>query len=252
MMANFYDTHFHFDLQEPRGEILKEIENKEIYTIAVTNLPPLYEKLNNEVNSKFIKVALGFHPELIGQYQKYIPEMWRLLPNVKYIGEVGIDLKVGKETKSLQISFFEELIAKCNILGNKIISIHSRAAIQEVIAIVGKNINSKIILHWYSGTRQNQKQAIDNGYYFSVNYAMLSSDSGRKIVANIPNDKILIETDSPFIQIDKQISRSYNIDKIVEGIAKIKGEEINNMQNILWDNFLNIISTNESLPKIQQ
>lgn len=106
-MANLYDTHFHFDLQEAKSEVLKEIENNQIYTIAVTNLPPLYEKLKKEVNSKFVRVALGLHPELIEQYQKYIPDMWRLLPDVKYVGEVGIDLKVGKESRGLQLSFLK-------------------------------------------------------------------------------------------------------------------------------------------------
>lgn len=241
-MANLYDTHFHLDLQESKNNILKEIDSNKIYTIAVTNLPPLYEKLNNEINSKFIRVALGFHPELIGQYQKHIPDMWRLLPDAKYIGEVGIDLKTGKESKNLQLSFFEDLIGKCSILGNKILSVHSRAAASEVVSIIGENFNGKIILHWYSGTKQNQEQAIRNGYYFSVNYAMINSGSGQKIISNIPDDKILIETDSPFTSINGHIYKPSEIGKIVEGIAMIKNMDIEVMQNILWDNFVTLIS----------
>ena len=148
--------------------------------------------------------------------------MWRLLPDAKYIGEVGIDLKTGKETKNMQISFFEELIYKCNDLGNKVISIHSRAAASEVISIIGEKFNGKIILHWYSGTKQNQERAINNGYYFSVNHAMLNSESGRKIISNIPDNRILIETDSPFISINGHTYRPSEIGKIVEGIGLIK------------------------------
>ncbi|MDR2410655.1 MAG: TatD family hydrolase, partial [Bacteroidales bacterium] len=216
-MANLYDTHFHFDLQDEKGEVLKEIENNQIYTIAVTNLPPLYEKLKKEVRSKFVRIALGLHPELIGQYQKYIPDMWRLLHEAKYIGEVGIDLKIGKKSRNLQLSFFEELIERCNTFGNKVLSVHSRAASSEVISIIGENFNGKIILHWYSGTKQNQEHAINNGYYFSVNYAMLNSESGRKIIKNIPNDKILLETDSPFTSINGHIYKPSEIRNIVEG-----------------------------------
>lgn len=241
-MANFYDTHFHLDLQESKNEILKEIESNKIYTIAVTNLPPLYEKLSKEINSKFIRIALGLHPELIGQYQKYIPDMWRLLPDAKYIGEVGIDLKTGKESKNLQLSFFEELIGKCNAIGNKVLSVHSRAAAAEAISIIGENFNGKIILHWYSGTKQNQEQAIRNGYYFSVNYAMLNSNSGRKIISNIPDDRILIETDSPFTSIDGHVYRLSDIGRIVEGIAIIKNINIESVRNILWNNFVAVIS----------
>lgn len=241
-MANLFDTHFHFDLQKSKNKVLKEIEDNKIYVIAVTNLPPLYEKLNKEVNSKYVRIALGFHPELISQYQKYIPDMWRLLPTVKYVGEVGVDLKIGKESRDLQLSFFEKLIDKCNDLGNKILSIHSRAAASEIISIIGDKFHGKIILHWYSGTKQHQERAINNGYYFSVNYAMLSSDSGREIIANIPNDKILIETDSPFTQIDKQIFRPFSIGKIVEEMATVKGVDTVYMQDVLWNNFLNVIS----------
>ncbi len=241
-MANLYDTHFHLDLQESKSEVLKEIENNQIYTIAVTNLPPLYEKLKKEVNSKFIRIALGLHPELIGQYQQYIPDMWRLLPDAKYVGEVGIELKTGKESRNLQLSFFEELIDKCNTFGNKILSVHSRAAAAEVISIIGENFNGKIILHWYSGTKQNQEQAISNGYYFSVNYAMLNSDSGKKIIGNIPNDKILLETDSPFTSIDGHVFKPSELGKIVEGIAMLKNKNIEEMRNILWNNFITLIS----------
>ncbi len=241
-MVNLYDTHFHLDLQKSRSDILEEIEINSIYTIAVTNLPSLYEKLSNEVNSKFVRVALGFHPELIGQYQKYIPDMWRLLPHAKYIGEVGIDLKTGKESKNLQLSFFDELINKCNSLGNKVLSVHSRAAAPEVISIIGDNFNGKIILHWYSGTRQKQEHAIRNGYYFSINYAMLNSDSGRKIINMIPDDKILIETDSPFTSINGHVFRPSEIRKITEGIALIKKTPTEIIQNILWNNFKTMIT----------
>ncbi|GHT63588.1 hydrolase [Bacteroidia bacterium] len=241
-MANLYDTHFHLDLQRSRNEVIEEIECNKIYTIAVTNLPPLYEKLRKEVDSKYVRVALGFHPELIGQYQKYIPDMWRLLPEAKYIGEVGIDLKTGKECKNQQISFFEELINQCHSLGNKILSVHSRMAASEVVSIIGSQFNGKVILHWYSGTKQVQMQAIGNGCYFSVNYAMLNSESGRKIINNIPDNKILIETDSPFTFMNGHLYKPSEIDKIVEEIAKMKNMKVEKMQIILWDNFRRLVS----------
>ena len=240
-MDNLYDTHFHLDLQESKDDILSEIESNKVYTIAVTNLPPIYEKLNKNIKSKFIRVALGFHPELVGKYQKYILDMWKLLPDAKYVGEVGMDLKTGIESKNIQVSFFEELIDKCNALGSKVLSIHSRAAASEVISIIGEKFNGKIILHWYSGTKQNQERAINNGYYFSVNHAMLNSESGRKIISNIPDDKILIETDSPFISINGHTYRPSEIGKIVEGIGLIKNLSIEIIQNKLWDNFKTVI-----------
>lgn len=241
-MANLYDTHFHLDLQESRNDILNLIELNEIYTIAVTNLPPLYEKLSREVDNKYIRIALGFHPELIKQYQKYIPDMWRLLPNAKYIGEVGIDLKTGKDYKNLQISFFEELIDKCNGLGGKILSVHSRSAASEVVSIIGDNFNGKIILHWYSGSKNIQEKAIESEFYFSVNFAMLNSESGRKIINTIPNDRLLIESDSPFTFIDEHIFSPKDTSRIVESLSQMKNINYDEMKNILWSNFVKLIS----------
>ena len=91
-MEHLYDTHFHLDLQKDRTAAICEIEENQIYAIAVTNLPDLYRKEAVEIKSKYIRIALGFHPELIHQYQKQIPLMWELLPEVRYIGEVGLDL----------------------------------------------------------------------------------------------------------------------------------------------------------------
>lgn len=242
-MDNLYDTHFHLDLQKSRSDTLSEIERNKIYTVAVTNLPPLYEKLKKEVDSKFVRIALGFHPELIGQYQKYIPDMWRLLPNVKYIGEVGVDLKTGKDSKSQQISFFEELINRCNIFGNKVLSVHSRMAAPEVVSVIGEKFSGKIILHWYSGSNQTLYKAIENGYYFSVNSAMLNSNSGRKVIENIPNSRILIETDSPFIQVDGLLNNQLtHIQKIITQLSILKKIEHNELQDMLWNNFLSVIS----------
>ncbi len=242
-MHKLYDTHFHLDLQKSKVEVLAEIEQNKIYTIAVTNLPPLYEKLKNEIDNKYVRVALGFHPELLNQYQKYIPQMWSLLSEAKYIGEVGIDLKTSKDSKNLQISFFEELISRCNDYGNKVLTIHSRMAAGEVVSIVGNSFNGKIILHWYSGSKQNQMNAINNGYYFSVNSAMLNSESGRKIIENTPNDKLLIETDSPFVEFKGVFINQFSqIQNTIIKLSELKRMNIDDLVNQLWSNFQSVIT----------
>lgn len=242
-MHKLYDTHFHLDLQKSKVEVLTEIERNKIYTIAVTNLPPLYEKLKNEIKNKYVRLALGFHPELLNQYQKYIPQMWNLLPDAKYIGEVGIDLKTSKDSKDLQVSFFEELIMRCDNYGNKVLTIHSRMAASEVVSIIGDKFNGKIILHWYSGSKKIQDIAINNGFYFSINHAMLNSESGRKIIANIPNNKLLIETDSPFVSINgSNCSQLVQIERTIDNLALLKSINVYELKALLWNNFINLIT----------
>ncbi len=241
MDNHLFDTHFHLDLFESFIDVVKEIEEKQIYTIAVTNLPVLYTKLKNKVNSKYIRPALGFHPELLQEYQKYIPEMWSLLGDTKYIGEVGLDFKIAKESKQLQISFFEELIERCNKMGGKILTVHSRMSADDIVSIIGSNFNGKIILHWYSGNKTTLSKALDNGFYFSVNYAMLNSNSGKDIINSIPLERLLLESDGPFIKYNNKPFTPSNINIVTSKLSQLKNIEQDKMYSNLWDNFKTLL-----------
>ncbi|MFD2903787.1 Qat anti-phage system TatD family nuclease QatD [Sphingobacterium anhuiense] len=232
-----FDTHAHLDLLPNFEETVSKIEQRKIYTIAVTNLPSLYRRLNSRVNSKYIKPALGFHPELIEQFAKHIPEMWDSLPQAKYIGEVGIDLKNAKKSEDLQISFFTELINRCDKLGGKIITVHSRGAAQQVVDIIGSNFHGKFILHWYSGGIKVLEQAVSNGAYFSINYAMTLSSSGQRIIQSVPKDRLLLESDAPFVNVNGKCYDSLCVDQTVAKIAELKNITYSELLSQLNKNF---------------
>lgn len=194
---HLYDTHFHFDLQKDRFAAFHEIEVHRIYTVAVTNLPDLYQKEQAEIDSKYIRLALGFHPELVHQYRSQIPLMWELIPEARYIGEVGLDY-VDMTYKKEQVEFFTELIERCRNDEKKILTIHSRKAVKDVLTIVGKDYKFKPILHWFTGSLAELKTAVEMEYYFSINSAMMASKKFLEVLPLIPNNRILIETDSPF------------------------------------------------------
>ena len=237
-----HDTHFHLDLYKNIDEIVDEIENRKIYTIAVTNLPVLYGKLEKRIRSKYIRIALGFHPELVSEYNQYISQMWDLIGDTKYIGEVGLDLK--KKTKKdcqKQIEFFEKLIALCHTLGDKIISVHTRGSEKEVFSIIGNKFNGRVILHWYSGSLQLLEKAINNGFYFSINISMLKSSKGKNIISRIPNDKILLESDAPFIKIDKKTYQPSDLEKIIAELAIVKNMSSSEVDGLLTHNFKRLL-----------
>lgn len=200
-MEHLYDTHFHLDLQKDRVAAIRDIEENQIYTIAVTNLPDLYRKETTEIRGKYIRIALGFHPELIHQYTKQIPLMWELLPEARYIGEVGLDF-VNNTYQPEQVAFFSELIERCRYDQNKIITIHSRQATGKVLELLGEEFRFKAIFHWFTGSRDELMEAINKGCYISVNSAMLRSKRFINLLPLIPSNRILLETDSPFIFFD--------------------------------------------------
>jgi len=196
-MEQLYDTHFHLDLQKDRIAAIREIEENQIYTIAVTNLPDLYRKESVEIASKYIRFALGFHPELVHLYKNQIPLMWNLLSDARYIGEIGLDF-VDTTYKNEQIAFFSELVERCRYDRNKILTIHSRRAVRQVLEIVGNNFRFKPILHWFTGSKEELQDAIETGFYFSVNQSMMTSKKFLSLLPTIPKERLLLETDSPF------------------------------------------------------
>ncbi|MDH4129075.1 MAG: TatD family hydrolase [Spirochaetota bacterium] len=241
MDAYLHDVHFHLDLYKDQENIFHEIIKNKISTIAVTNLPQLYREIKKKINNPFIKVALGFHPELIYEYKKYIPIMWEELPTAQYIGEVGLDFKNGKHNINFQLQFFEQLVEKCHHLPNKTISIHSRRGEKEIINIIGNNFPGKIILHWYSGSIELLKEALHKGFYFSVNTAMISNEKGQNIIKNLPYDRILLESDAPFVKYRKQEYMPVMMKNVLQDLANLLGMESTILRQMLKNNFEKVI-----------
>jgi len=239
MITFNYDTHMHVDLYKNTKEVIDYIEKNKSYTIAVTNLPILYEKYCREYqNLKYVRFALGLHPELAFQYKEQIPLMIEHIKAAKYIGEVGLDyVTTSSDNRETQRNAFAQLIEQCDKYGGKILSVHSRRAAKDVLSIIGNSFNGKVILHWFSGTLRELMIAINSGYYFSINSDMINSKNGIELIKNMPLDRILIESDAPFT---KDTKKTYSLDfilKIEEGLSKIKGIDSESTIQILRRNF---------------
>lgn len=233
-----YDTHFHLDLQKNVKAAIEEINTNKIYTIAMTNLPALYEKEQKQYEDSYIRIALGFHPELIGEYKKYIPMMWEKLPSTRYVGEVGLDF-TDSTYKKEQLSFFEELIEKCRKDKNKILSIHSRKAEAEVLSCLKGNISFKPILHWYTGNIKNIESAVDMGCYFSINQNMVKTQKFKKMAEIIPLNRMLLETDSPFSGSTQ--THGNMLCQTISMLANILNKEKEDAEQTMWNNFQTLL-----------
>lgn len=198
-MNEFYmDSHMHFDLYKDKNKVLNYIEQMKSYTIAVTNLPEIYKNyFGIGGNYKYTQIALGYHPELVKDFTDQIETFKQMLPFTRYIGEIGIDGTI-KDNQILlkQEKVFEQILEASSGKG-KILSVHSRRASKEVLKHL-KGFKGTVILHWFSGRMTDLEEAIDRGYYFSINPQMLRSKSGVNIVSRIPAQRFLLESDAPF------------------------------------------------------
>lgn len=238
-----FDTHIHLDLFDNRDEIIRYIEKEKSYTIAVTNLPILYEKyIKLYSNIKYIRFALGFHPELVYKYNNQINIFLKNIKQAKYIGEVGLDYSVkDKENREMQRKIFTQIIRTCNLYGNKVVSVHSRLAVTDVNSIIGK-FKGNIIMHWFTGTDSELQESIENGYYFSINEKMINSNKRRLIIKKIPIEMLLLESDAPFLKNDKLNYSVEFMDNIILELARIYSVDKLTMEEQLKINFKRVIN----------
>lgn len=239
----YVDTHFHLDLWNNPHDLADEIEKFKIYTIAVTNTPSVFDYTYRlSKGKKYLRAALGLHPELVYQRAAELPLFMEKISKTRYIGEIGLDF-AGRNisSKNEQIKVFEKIIDRCSLEGNKIITIHSRKAEQEVVEIIGNNYSGKVILHWYSGPLEILDKALEYGFYFSINHRMITSPNGRKIIDRIPINKLLTESDGPFIEIDGRKSSPLSIQQTCQKLQEIRDEKSGQLTSQVFDNFSDLL-----------
>lgn len=226
------DTHCHLDLSEYMQNIVRESFSKDISIITMTTTPKAFKK-NKEIcqSNKNIKVAIGLHPQLVGQRENELDLLLSYLEKTRFIGEIGIDSNTNYVTTlDKQIRVFNKIIDMCDWYGNKVISIHSVKSTELVLEILKgtiRNKSNKYILHWFTGNQNELRKAIELGCYFSINKKMINTIGGKNLIRRVPSDRILLETDAPFIEPVNSLTDIYNdLFIIVKEINKIRCEDI--------------------------
>jgi len=224
MMHELVDVHLHLDLYPNPHSMMHVLEEKKVFTLAMTNAPFVFKSCHTLVsNSTLVNAALGMHPALVTDYINQLPIFKELLPLTKYVGEVGLDYTTkDDEVRKKQRKAFAFILECCANAGDKVLSIHSRRAVEEVLEMIGPKFPGKIILHWFSGSIKQLEAAQDNGCFFSINSAMASTDKGQFLIKHINPNRVLSETDGPFIYGTKNINTfSDNIMNVLNYLKSI-------------------------------
>ncbi|MHC5954465.1 MULTISPECIES: TatD family hydrolase [Enterococcus] len=234
----YVDLHVHIDFYSNPTELANEYENLKIYTIFVTYLPEIFLKTRHEYeNYKYVRMALGFHPDMVGEYSFDKSEFEKSLKYTRYIGEVGLDFSgSNQQFKNEQLDIFNQITSPKYNKGN-VYSIHSRKAESEVLEILKRNNVKNAIFHWYTGGKKTLKDIASSGYFFSVNHKMLTSKNGREIIQSIPKSQLLFETDGPFARKDKKIVYPKDLKEIYWDFEKV----IPDFEKIVFSNFKRLL-----------
>ncbi len=224
--------HCHVDLMQSMDEFSKAALEERINLLAMTTTPKAFEIEQKRIgNFSNVQVALGLHPQLVFDRFQELGLIEKYIHVTKFVGEIGLDFnKQFYHSKELQIDVFSQIIKWCQRSPMKIISIHSVRSDKDVLDILEKydcTKHNKCILHWYSGTLKQLDRAIELGCFFSVNEYMLNSRNGQSIIQRIPVERLLLESDAPFISDIKTVEQlKRSLRHCINELSVLKGNEV--------------------------
>jgi TatD DNase family protein len=237
------DVHCHIDQFRNPLEIAKRAEDVGIITIAVTSLPDHF-KLGYPHLSDFkrVRLALGYHPMFVGD-KRFDERLFKALAlKTSYIGEIGLDFSdKAQSKKQQQINTLRKIFKIINDR-SRFISVHSRRAESDLLDLLYDYKIENAVFHWYSGPLTLIDKVISAGHYFSINPLMIKSKKGQKIIDRIPPDRILTETDGPYVKIRGRPAEPKDVKLILEYLKIIWSKSFEDVEKRVYMNFKTLIS----------
>ena len=246
----FFDSHAHYDdekFNEDRDEVIEKIYNADITKFISAGYDLESSKKAIELIEKydFIYTTVGISPdglkESVKETGNEILKLKEVILNFKNekkktgkkdkivgIGEIGLDYYWNKENKEIQKYAFIEQIKLANELDLPI-AIHTREAVMDTLEILKQNpVNKKGVFHCCPFNRELVKEALKLGFYISIAgpVTFKNSKNAPEIIEMIPLDRILIETDSPYLApepVRGTRNDSRNVKYTAQKIADLKG-----------------------------
>ena len=249
----FFDSHSHLNdekFEEDRDKIIKEIYEAGTTNFITAGYSVQSSKKAIEIANKyeFIYTTAGVSPNDIPQSEQ---ELWKQLEEIKTIaknskkvlaiGEIGLDYYWNTDNKELQKLAFIEQIKIANELDLPIV-IHTREAIMDTLQILKENeVLNKGVFHCCPQNRELIKEALKLGFYisFAGPITFKSAKNAVEMINLVPNDRILIETDSPYLApepVRGTRNTPINVKFVAEKIASAKGIDIEIVKKMTVEN----------------
>jgi TatD DNase family protein len=236
----YVDTHCHLNRYPTPLDVLEQARAARVTVVAVTELPSGYQAMSIMLGPSKTGVipAIGLHPLRAGTASPLERSLFdRLLARAPFVGEIGLDFsRSGQGSRRAQLQVFESILGHVAIR-SKVLTVHSRGAEAETIERL-LDARATAILHWYSGPAKHIESALAAGMCFSINPAMLRGRNGTRLLTAVPQDRVLIETDGPYVKLGNRPARPDDVPGTVGMLAErwnLTPAEVAQRIQVTWD-----------------
>ena len=244
-----FDTHAHMDdraFDEDREQLLSSYPSQGIGLLM--NPGCSLESSRNAVKIAaeydYVYAAVGSHPDVADEVNEEVLEEYRKLcklsSKVKAIGEIGLDYHYEDIPREIQLKAFRLQMELARELKLPAI-VHERDAHEDGMAIVREFSDVTGVFHCYSGSAEMARQLVDRGWYIGFT-GVLTFKNARKaieVASSIPLDRIVIETDCPYMAPEPFRGKRNDPGKIyrmAEKLAEIRGITPEEARQITMEN----------------
>ena len=244
-----FDTHAHMDdvaFDGDREELLGSLPEKGVCLVMNPGCS-LASSRNVSILTKkydYIYGAVGSHPDAADEVNEAVIDEYRELckqnDKIKAIGEIGLDYHYEDIPREIQQKAFRAQMELARELGLPVI-VHEREAHEDGMKIVDEFPDVKGVFHCYSGSAEMAKELVKRGWYIGFT-GVLTFKNARKAVevaASIPLERIVIETDCPYMAPEPFRGKRNDPGKIyrmAEKLAEIRGVTVEEIQRITTEN----------------
>ena len=244
------DTHAHLQLEDydkDREEVLSRSRALGIERMVIVGTDPATNEQALEFSHSRpgLFPTVGWHPH---DAKDWTPGAWERLarqaenPRVVAIGEVGLDYFKNFSPVEQQKTVFREAIRLARRLGKPLI-VHSRDAHRDVIALLGEEGggNAQGVMHCFSADWDTAKTSLEIGFYISFSAVITypKNDALREVAGKVPADRLLAETDCPFLPPHGkrgQRNEPSAVSEVVQCLARARNNSEEETAEQIWGN----------------
>ena len=251
-LSHIFDTHSHYDaerFEDRAGELVADLFSDGLSGIIHASVDFDSAAFGIEMSKKFERfyTSVGIHPEYASDFgAQDIPRLRELAKSsekVVAIGEVGLDYHYEGYDRERQISLFRAQVELANELDLPVI-VHSRDATGDCMEIL-KELKPRGVMHCFSGSWETAKEVLALGMYLSFTGVLTfkNSKKAQEVVANMPVERLLLETDCPYMAPEPhrgELCHSGLIGFTAKKAAEIKGTDYEELLKITEQNALKL------------